>query len=220
MTTEAPDRLWSGIDLTRILGGALAAVCAAVAGSFLGVAGTLVGAAVASVIGSVGTEIYSRSINKGTKKLQSTLAPTFIKAPAAVGTPPVEAATDEDSPSLSTSTAVVTPGADATAPGLSPTDAPPAKKTKLPPIPRKSASALAASGPSTPTTSGISTLWASMQFIHSCLTGKCSSLPMKRWTWTSVLALSKSLLPTTPTISSKANGTIWSSSTFSTMMAP
>lgn len=99
MTTEAPDRLWSGIDLTRILGGALAAVCAAVAGSFLGVAGTLVGAAVASVIGSVGTEIYSRSINRGTKKLQSTLAPAFIKAPAAVGTPPVEAATEEDSPS-------------------------------------------------------------------------------------------------------------------------
>jgi hypothetical protein len=98
MTTHTPDRIWSGIDIPKTLAGALAAVCAAVAGSFLGVAGTLAGAAVASIIGTVGTEIYARSINRGAKKLQ-TIAPTFIKAPAAVGTPPVEAASEEDSPS-------------------------------------------------------------------------------------------------------------------------
>jgi hypothetical protein len=98
MTERAPDRFWSGIDITKTLAGALAAVCAAVVGSFLGVAGTLVGAAVASIIGSLGTEIYQRSIDRGTKKLQ-TLAPTFIKVPAAVGTPAVEAATEEESPS-------------------------------------------------------------------------------------------------------------------------
>jgi hypothetical protein len=62
------------------------------------VAGTLIGAAVASVIATVGTEVYTRSISKGTKKLQM-LAPTFVKAPAAVGTPAVEAASEEDSPS-------------------------------------------------------------------------------------------------------------------------
>ena len=101
MTEQAPDRIWSGIDIPQTLAGALAAVCAAVAGSFLGVAGTLTGAAIASIVGSVGTEVYARSINKGTRKLR-TLAPTFIKAPAAVGTPPVEAASEEDSPSHTT----------------------------------------------------------------------------------------------------------------------
>jgi cytoskeletal protein RodZ len=42
---------------------------------------------VASVIGSVGTEIYHRSINKGRRRLKG----TFTTAPAAVGTPPVAA---------------------------------------------------------------------------------------------------------------------------------
>ena len=98
MTTQAPDRIWSGIDIPKTLAGALAAVCAAVAGSFLGVAGTLAGAAIASIIGTVGTEIYARSLKRGAEKLQ-TIAPTFVKTPAAVGTPPVEAATEEESPS-------------------------------------------------------------------------------------------------------------------------
>jgi hypothetical protein len=98
MTEHAPDRIWSGIEFSKVAAGTLAAVSAAVIGSFLGVAGTLIGAAVASVIGSVGTEIYQRSIRKGAKKLQ-TLAPTFIKAPAAVGTPGVAAATEDDAPS-------------------------------------------------------------------------------------------------------------------------
>ena len=98
MAEQAPDRIWSGINIPKTIGGALAAVCAAVVGSYLGVAGTLIGAAVASIIGTVGTEIYERSIKKGGQKLQ-TLAPAFVKAPAAVGTPPVAAATEEDSPS-------------------------------------------------------------------------------------------------------------------------
>jgi hypothetical protein len=98
MSEQAPDRLWSGIDIPKTLAGVLAAISAAVVGSFLGVAGTLVGAAVASIIGSVGTEIYQRSIHRGAKKLQ-TIAPTFIKVPAAVGTPSVAAATEEESPS-------------------------------------------------------------------------------------------------------------------------
>jgi len=98
MADQAPDRILSGIDIPKTIAAALAAVCAAVVGSFLGVAGTLAGAAIASIVGSVGTEIYQRSLNKGAKKLQ-TLAPAFVKAPAAVGTPPVPAATEEDSPS-------------------------------------------------------------------------------------------------------------------------
>jgi hypothetical protein len=98
MTERAPDRIWSGIQISKVVAGTLAAVSAAVIGSYLGVAGTLAGAAIASIVGSVGTEIYQRSLDRGAKKIQ-TLAPTFVKAPAAIGTPEVAAATDEDSPS-------------------------------------------------------------------------------------------------------------------------
>jgi hypothetical protein len=89
MTEQAPDRIWSGIDIPKTIAGVLAAISAAVIGSFLGVAGTLAGAAVASVIGSVGTEIYHRSIDRGRRKLQG----TFTTAPAAVGTPPIPVST-------------------------------------------------------------------------------------------------------------------------------
>ncbi|GGK80772.1 hypothetical protein [Mangrovihabitans endophyticus] len=98
MTEKSPDRIWSGIDITKTVGGALAAVCAAFAGSYLGVAGTVIGAALFSIVGSVGTEIYSRSLRKGTRKLR-TIAPVFVRAPAAVGTPAVAAAQAVDSPS-------------------------------------------------------------------------------------------------------------------------
>jgi hypothetical protein len=94
MSEHAPDRLWAGIDIPKTIAGVLAAVSAAVVGSFLGVAGTLVGAAVASIVGSVGTEIYHRSIERGKQRL----AATFVTAPAAVGTPPVAAA-EQESPS-------------------------------------------------------------------------------------------------------------------------
>jgi len=92
------ESIFSGINVPKVIAGTLAAVSAAVVGSFLGVAGTLIGAAVASLVGSVGTEIYERSLHRGAKKLQ-TLAPSFIKAPAAVGTPAVAAVTDDDKPS-------------------------------------------------------------------------------------------------------------------------
>jgi hypothetical protein len=99
MTEHAPDQVRSGIDIPKTIAGALAAVCAAVIGSFLGVAGTLVGAALASIIGSVGTEVYRRYLDKGAKKLQTLAVPAFVKAPAAIGTPEVAAASEEDSPS-------------------------------------------------------------------------------------------------------------------------
>jgi hypothetical protein len=90
MTEHAPDRIWSGIDIPKTIAGVLAALSAAVVGSFLGVAGTLAGAAVASLIGSVGTEIYQRFLKRSHQKITG----TFL-APAAVGTPPVEAAVHE-----------------------------------------------------------------------------------------------------------------------------
>lgn len=90
MSEQATDRVWSSIDIPKTIAGVLAAVSAAVVGSFLGVAGTLVGAALASVVGSVGTEVYRKWIARGHKKIA-----TFVTAPAAVGTPGVAAAHDE-----------------------------------------------------------------------------------------------------------------------------
>ena len=83
MSEHAPDRVLSGIDVPKTIAGVLAAVSAAVLGSFLGVAGTLAGAALASIVGSVGTEIYRKFIDRSHKKIVS----TFVTAPAAVGTP-------------------------------------------------------------------------------------------------------------------------------------
>jgi multisubunit Na+/H+ antiporter MnhF subunit len=91
MSEHAPDRVWSGIDIPKTIAGVLAAVSAAVVGSFLGVAGTLAGAAIASVVGSIGTEVYRKFIDRGQKKIVA----TFVTAPAAVGTPAVAAAADE-----------------------------------------------------------------------------------------------------------------------------
>ncbi|MEV6846704.1 hypothetical protein [Actinoplanes sp. NPDC051411] len=91
MSEHAPDRIWSGIDVPKTIAGVLAAVTAAVIGSFLGAAGTLAGAAIASVVGSVGTEIYRKLVHRGQQKIVA----TFVTAPAAVGTPPVAAASDE-----------------------------------------------------------------------------------------------------------------------------
>ncbi|MBW6436000.1 hypothetical protein KZ829_19850 [Actinoplanes hulinensis] len=90
MSEQAQGRFWSGIDIPKTVAGTLAAVSAAVAGSFLGVAGTLIGAAVAALISSIGTEVYHRFIDRGTRRLQT----AFTVAPAAVGTPDVPA-TDE-----------------------------------------------------------------------------------------------------------------------------
>jgi hypothetical protein len=91
MSEQAPDRILSGIDIPKTIAGVLAAVSAAVVGSFLGVAGTLAGAAIASVVGSVGTEVYRKLVARGQKKIVA----TFVTAPAAVGTPEVAAAADE-----------------------------------------------------------------------------------------------------------------------------
>ncbi|GIF35825.1 hypothetical protein [Actinoplanes xinjiangensis] len=90
MSDHATGRFWSGIDIPKTIAGTLAAVSAAFLGSFLGVAGTMIGAALAALISSIGTEVYHRSINRGTKQLQA----AFVVAPAAVGTPSVEAAAD------------------------------------------------------------------------------------------------------------------------------
>ncbi|WP_329068320.1 hypothetical protein [Amycolatopsis sp. NBC_01480] len=53
-----------GLRLTPVLAAALAAVTAALLGSTLGVAGTVVGAGVASIVTTVGGELYLRSLQR------------------------------------------------------------------------------------------------------------------------------------------------------------
>jgi hypothetical protein len=54
----------SGLSIPQIVAGALAAATAAILGSFLGVAGTIGGAAVASIISTVGSSLYQRSLER------------------------------------------------------------------------------------------------------------------------------------------------------------
>ena len=53
------------LSATQVIGGALAAASAAVAASLLGVYGTVIGAAVVSVVASVGGAVYTHSFRRG-----------------------------------------------------------------------------------------------------------------------------------------------------------
>jgi hypothetical protein len=63
----------SGLDLsvTQVVGGALAAVTAALLGSQLSVAGTVIGAALASIITAVGGALYTASLRRTHDKVKT-----------------------------------------------------------------------------------------------------------------------------------------------------
>ena len=52
------------LSATQLVATALAAITATVAASYLGVAGTVIGAALASVVSAIGTAVYSHSLHK------------------------------------------------------------------------------------------------------------------------------------------------------------
>ncbi|MGR6967939.1 hypothetical protein ACU610_26120 [Geodermatophilus sp. URMC 61] len=58
------------LSATQVAAGALAAVSSAVVASFFGLAGTLIGAALASVISTVSAALYSSSLQKTNEKLR------------------------------------------------------------------------------------------------------------------------------------------------------
>lgn len=60
--------------MAKVLGSALAAVTAAVVTSFAGVAGTVVGAAVVSVVATVGTAAYTHSLNRAKERMRTVQA--------------------------------------------------------------------------------------------------------------------------------------------------
>jgi hypothetical protein len=83
----------TSLSAVQVAAGALAAVSSAVVASFFGVAGTLIGAALASVISTVSAALYSESLNKTNNRLRRVREQlTSRQAPAAVATRPTPAA--------------------------------------------------------------------------------------------------------------------------------
>jgi uncharacterized protein YqgV (UPF0045/DUF77 family) len=74
----------SGVSVSQVVAGALAAVTAAAVGSTLGVAGTFIGAAVASVIATVGSAFYSAWLRRGREVVLRTAKVGTQRLPVAV----------------------------------------------------------------------------------------------------------------------------------------
>jgi hypothetical protein len=69
------------ISLIQVVATALAAITATVVASFLGVAGTVAGAAVASTMSVVGTAVYSHSLRRTRERVRTVVpARRAIKA--------------------------------------------------------------------------------------------------------------------------------------------
>lgn len=75
------------VSMVQVAGSALAAVSAAVVSSFFGVAGTVIGAAVASIIATVGSAIYSASLRRTNERVRQLTATR--RAGSTGGTPTV-----------------------------------------------------------------------------------------------------------------------------------
>ncbi|NEM06283.1 hypothetical protein [Geodermatophilus normandii] len=79
----APEKPRVSLSVTQVCAGALAAVSAAVLASFFGVAGTVIGAALVSVVSTVGSALYSASLNRTgdrLRKAREQLAPRPVPA--------------------------------------------------------------------------------------------------------------------------------------------
>jgi len=100
----ANDRPRLELSAPQILGGALAAASAAVASSWLGVAGTVLGAVIVSLVVSVGSALYTHSLERSSRVIRETL-PVSPILPARTSTARQTAAT-------AVLPAVATPAAD------------------------------------------------------------------------------------------------------------
>lgn len=61
------------LTMTQVAASALAACCASIVASYLGVAGTVIGAAVGSVVATTGAAIYGHLFRTGSRKIKQTL---------------------------------------------------------------------------------------------------------------------------------------------------
>ena len=106
----ANDRPKLGLSAPQIIGGALAAASAAVAASWLGVAGTVLGAVVVSLVASIGSALYTHSLERSRHVIRESLPVSpILPARGAAGGEPATAvlpavatpADDEASPESS-----------------------------------------------------------------------------------------------------------------------
>lgn len=98
------------LSFTQVLGGALAAMTAAGLGSTLGVAGTIIGAAFASVVAGVAGAVYTASLKTGHAKVRTVFRAGGARAQPAVPEPvPSDPVTDHTIvlPALSDHTTVI-----------------------------------------------------------------------------------------------------------------
>ncbi len=80
---QEPEPNQRKVDLIEVVGGAFAAVSAAFVASTLGVAGTLLGAAVMSVVAAIGGALYTRSLEQAHARVRTRRTPpTGEPAPA------------------------------------------------------------------------------------------------------------------------------------------
>src|SRR3954452_24197237 len=82
-SSPPPQRKGPDISGAQVAGSALAAVSAAVVASFLGVGGTVLGAALGSIVASVGGAIYSHSFRRAGDRLGETRVLTVVTRPLA-----------------------------------------------------------------------------------------------------------------------------------------
>lgn len=87
-SSPPPQRKGPDISGAQVAGSALAAVSAAVIASFLGVGGTVLGAALGSIVASVGGAVYSHSFRRAGDRLGDTKVLTVVTRPRVVRTAP------------------------------------------------------------------------------------------------------------------------------------
>ena len=89
-----------GLSFTQLMATGLAAVTATFAASYLGVAGTVIGAAVASVLTAVGNAVYSTSLRTTRDRVRDVVPVTLLRTgtTAALPTRPAGAGTDDREP--------------------------------------------------------------------------------------------------------------------------
>jgi len=97
-----------GLSTPKIIAGALAAASAAVASSWLGLAGTVFGAVVVSVVASVGTALYATPIERSSQLVRNNLPPRLARA-GTVGAPEQTPDPDDNRPLPAAAVAAAAP---------------------------------------------------------------------------------------------------------------
>jgi hypothetical protein len=109
--SPAPKAPKLDLSVSKVLGGALAAMTAAALGSRLSVAGTLIGAALASIIAAVASAIYTASLNRTKEKVRTVWTGRVAGSGASRDVPTsIEAISEQDQPTTRWAAADPVPG--------------------------------------------------------------------------------------------------------------